>query len=795
MRDRAYAKETAAYVREVYEHECSDWRILWILLYLDEEMAKNKSLKLLRIKEQFNRGMRSPVLYLEACQILNDQPMLLRTLNDFELSVLLYGCKERILDKRLVSQICELVVRIDGKFSMLYRLLTYLYYYNESDSVLESLCTLLIRNGCTGRKYINWYELAIERELKITKLFEYYIESCEKNIEAEIPKMVLLYFSYDSFISDETKAYLFANIIHHKDVNAQIYRNYIPQMEEFTAEMLSKGKNDACLGILYREFFKPGMVNPHNIKNASDALFSNLITCENKNIVKVIVGHKEAEFEESFDLLNQCAVVPVFTEEPCICFEDRYGKRYANSIDYSMEKICEGESFAKSVFELLGDEAAGLELLTLLYCDKHRRIADNSRNMLRFYYNLSQNEDIRASYRKKLLEMVVDYYYDNFEGNEKDDLIDNLDIAGLGENYMAKYTETLIVHGYALEAFEESKLVRCDKLNPKRVLRLCERLAEDYESMESEDKTQFIKLAYYAFSKGKYSETTLDILILDFNKSTEQMTALWKAAVEYGLNTYPLDERIIVQMLFTGAYSSASENVFEHYYQVGANERVMEAYLAYNAYNYFVREAVVSESVFDIIEARFEADKDVILVCRLAYLKYLSEKQELGVSQKELAKLLLKALSRKGYIFAFYQKFADKIKLPYEIADKTIIEYRAQPGVKAVLHYIEEGSGKNAYSTCDMKNMFEGIFVKDFVLFYGDALQYFVTEEIGDEREATTARRIENTFIKPEHSEGRYDAINDIIACRQLHDSQTLDHLIKMYGVAEAVTEQLFKPI
>ena len=98
-RDRTYALETAQTVRDIYERDNNDWRVLWILLYLDVEMSKNKSLKLLRIKEQFNRGMRSPVLFLEACLILNEQPLLLRVLNEFEIHVLLYGCKAGIIEE------------------------------------------------------------------------------------------------------------------------------------------------------------------------------------------------------------------------------------------------------------------------------------------------------------------------------------------------------------------------------------------------------------------------------------------------------------------------------------------------------------------------------------------------------------------------------------------------------------------------------------------------------------------------------------------------------------------------
>lgn len=794
-RDRAYAKETSAYVKNVYEHECSDWRILWILLYLDEEMAKNKSLKLLRIKEQYNKGMRSPVLLLEACAILNDQPMLLRMLNEFEVSALLYGCREGILDKRLISQVVEVVKNLDGKYNIVYKLLSEIYKSTESDDVLSAICALLIRNGCTGRKYITWYETAIEHELKITKLFEYYLESCERNVNAVIPKMVILYFAYDSVLSDETRAYLYANIIVHKTDNLQIYRNYAPAMEEFAFKMLSQGKNDKCLGIIYSEFLKESMIGEANASNAAKSLLANVIVCHNPNMVKVCVGHKETTDESVYELVGGEAIIPVYTEDTCICFMDMYGRRFAGSIEYSIERIYEDTGITNVLYRYVGADP----MLTLSYCDKHRKLSDSSMEIVKSYYTLANNKLVCDMYKNNLLEMVVDYFYDNYEGNELSGILEYVDVSGMSENSLAKYVEALLVHGFTMEAFEKSKLVRTDKLNPKRVLRLCERINEQLSSgeleLEPDDRKHYIKLAYYAFLKGKYSEVTLSLFIEEFNRSTGEMTDIWRAAIDYKLNTYPLDERIIVQMLFSRNYSSITDQVFAHYYENGANERVVEAYIAYNAYNYFVKEAIVSDTVFDIIEARIDADKDIILVCRLAFLKFLSEKEELRASEKDTALWLMKELLRKGYIFAFYKKFEGKIPLPYEIADKTIIEHRANPKVRSVIHYYFEGSKESSYINVDMKNMYEGVFVKDFVLFYADAMQYYITEETDGDSEATIATRVENTTIKAEQTDGRFDAINDILTCRQMKDSQTLAHLVKMYGISDCITEQLFKPL
>ena len=43
-----------------------DWRILWFLLLTDKRYERNRNYKLADIKEQFEAGCRTPILYYEA---------------------------------------------------------------------------------------------------------------------------------------------------------------------------------------------------------------------------------------------------------------------------------------------------------------------------------------------------------------------------------------------------------------------------------------------------------------------------------------------------------------------------------------------------------------------------------------------------------------------------------------------------------------------------------------------------------------------------------------------------------
>ena len=83
-----YTDEAAGQVERIYVQNSDNWRIAWLLLYLSEEYIKSPSRKWLMLEEQFRQGCRSPVLYIEAWNLIAANPALLMRLGGFELQVL-----------------------------------------------------------------------------------------------------------------------------------------------------------------------------------------------------------------------------------------------------------------------------------------------------------------------------------------------------------------------------------------------------------------------------------------------------------------------------------------------------------------------------------------------------------------------------------------------------------------------------------------------------------------------------------------------------------------------------------
>lgn len=134
-------------------------------------------------------------------------------LNDFELHILQFGCKYGIISTKLTLYVCEMIA--NGKVAdMQYlRLLKALNDFFDKDEILTVLVTHMIRNELVGPEYAGLYEKGILRGLRITRLYEFYIESLDKKELKRLPQIVLRYFTYESSLSTKSKAYLYADIL------------------------------------------------------------------------------------------------------------------------------------------------------------------------------------------------------------------------------------------------------------------------------------------------------------------------------------------------------------------------------------------------------------------------------------------------------------------------------------------------------------------------------------------------------------------------------------------------------
>lgn len=120
------------------------------------------------------------------------------------------------------------------------------------------------------------------------------------------------------------------------------------------------------------------------------------------------------------------------------------------------------------------------------------------------------------------------------------------------------------------------------------------------------------------------------------------------------------------------------------------------------------------------------------------------------------------------------------------------MEYRTEPGTKVSLHYLGDGGG-DRYEIKMLSEVCEGYYVKRFVLFFGEKLQYYVTEEKDSTWQLTESGCLENNEAAPETGESRYELLNDLFLSASMGDERTKNDFEREYIRQDLVAGQLFR--
>ena len=159
-----------------------------------------------------------------------------------------------------------------------------------------------------------------------------------------------------------------------------------------------------------------------------------------------------------------------------------------------------------------------------------------------------------------------------------------------------------------------------------------------------------------------------------------------------------------------------------------------------------------------------------------------------------LRDFLVDFMHRNTY-FKFFAKYVDLVPEISDYLDKTIIEYRTNPNNRVMLHYILENGRDDDenYHTEEMRNMFGGVFKREFILFFGENLQYYITEEQNGKELLTASDSLSVSDTSDARVESRYSMINDMVVSRTVKDDNTLLDVMREYVEADAFTHKVFR--
>lgn len=785
-REPSYIDNMTHEVELIFYENPDSVLLFWVLLFLRDQYFDDTAGKLKDIKYWILRGCSSPYLYIEAYYLISQEPYLIKELSVFELRILSWAVKKKALTKDLAGAIFEAVDLAGGFDNRVYELLTAAYEICPEAEYVGIICSYLIKGHKNDTCFHKWYELGIENKLRLTGLYESYLITMDDRQISPVPKIIQMYFSFDNKLPYRKLAVLYNNIIAAKETEPEVYHKYRKAMGRFAMDQAQLRHIDDNLAVLYEDMLELGFINEELSAAFSDIIYTYKLIVFDKRIVRAIIYQNEMKEPQIVPVTDQCAYFELFSNDYVILFEDSRGYRYVKSISYRLQRLMDAEKYLDRCISLSPDRPQ-----YIVSHFKHvRDYSDFTKDDLKLFKPVFYSESFSDSYKAVMGYRILKYCQLHDYEDYVRPFLQSINFDTLQKDARKYLIDMLVSNRLYEKAYDMAMEYGIDMLAAASQVVLCENALK----VQHVDDDFMVQLAISAFKTGKYSDLVLKYLCENYTGPTDELINLWHAADKFSISSMKLDERILEQGIYTQIEPEKISDIFMEYYKRAGNEKLILAYISLVAHGYLHSGGCKADFIFDIIEKRFIGNRTLNDACQLALLKHFAEKTDITQAELEIEDTLLKYYIYNNMYFDFFARLDYRLLEKYFLYDKAFLQYESTPGTHVVLHYSRDEDGEE-FNSEDMVEMYDGIYVKTFVIFFGELIRYYITEEHDNSIEVKESNRLTCNNIPGDNDHSRYNLINEMIISDTLSDETTLKSNIDEYKRLDVATKQLFKLI
>lgn len=785
-REPSYVDNMTHEVELIFYENPDSVLLFWVLLFLRDQYFDDSAGKLKDIKYWVLRGCSSPYLYIEAYYLISQDPYLIKELSVFELRILSWAVKEKALTKELAGAIFEAVDLAGGFDNRVYELLTAAYEICPEAEYVGIICSYLIKGHKNDTCFHKWFELGIENKLRLTGLYESYLLTMDDRQISPVPKIIQMYFSFDNKLPYRKLAVLYNNIIAAKETEPEVYHKYRKAMGRFAMDQAQLRHIDDNLAVLYEDMLELGFINEELSAAFSDIIYTHKLIVFDKRIVRAIIYQNEMKEPQIVPVTDQCAYFELFSNDYVILFEDSRGYRYVKSISYRLQRLMDAEKYLDRCISLSPDRPQYIVSHFKHVMDYSDFTKDDLKLFKPVFYSESFSDSYKAVMGYRILKYCQLHDYEDYVRP----FLQSINFDTLQKDARKYLIDMLVSNRLYEKAYDMAMEYGIDMLAAASKVVLCENALK----VQHVDDDFMVQLAISAFKTGKYSDLVLKYLCENYTGPTDELINLWHAADKFSISSMKLDERILEQGIYTQIEPEKISDIFMEYYKRAGNEKLILAYISLVAHGYLHSGGCKADFIFDIIEKRFIGNRTLNDACQLALLKHFAEKTDITQAELEIEDTLLKYYIYNNMYFDFFARLDYRLLEKYFIYDKAFLQYESTPGTHVVLHYSRDEDGEE-FNSEDMVEMYDGIYVKTFVIFFGELIRYYITEEHDNSIEVKESNRLTCNNIPGDNDHSRYNLINEMIISDTLSDETTLKSNIDEYKRLDAATKQLFKLI
>lgn len=795
-KEPSYVDRLTHEIEVIFRQHPNDVRIFWFLLFLRDEYINNSNRKLKAVYQWLNNDYNTPYLYVEIYALYRQDPYLLTELSDTTINVLEWSRRHDAITEDMCMQFFALLGNVEEYSEKIYRICEYMYQVSPSTNNLEAIVNYLMRFSCYGKKYLKWYELCIYKEMKITGIYEAYLMCLEGEELISLPQIILMYFKYQSNISYDKKAIVYSNVILNKNEYPSIYNEYLRTIELFAIEQMQLGHINDSLAIIYQDVLDNGIINEDIASDIAPLLHTARITMV-RNVSRVMVVEEQLENPIVVPVQNKVAYVPIFSKNYKIFLEDSTGNVYANPLDYMCEFMLDGDDILDNLkimsptsmpyvlryFEELKDSS--LPKFLIGNDDEALKIED-----LHCVETFISSKEISKKYKNFLYPLII--YFLQKHGREEmieKHLCEEVDYSIMDAKTLS-YIITLFI---SIEMYDRAYYLITSYngtcVDKKYINTLCEYMIK--ENLEEIDDDFFVSLCSNLIGNIKMSDYVVEFLNRKYVGPTEKMIELWVESKELLLESTKLEDRILVQMYYCEEIHEKAIDVFKSYMSGEYNRMLVEAIVTYYAHEYMIENVdSIDEFILAVIAKFYNRQDKMNDSSKIALMKYLCLKKNLDEDENNILDSLIREYIVKNVYFSFYKNVKKDLIVKYHLYDKVFVEYHGNPNERIC---IVSKKDKEELVVEEMVEMYKGIYVKQFVVFFGDSIQYEIFKDGDNENVLKKDTVVFNDIVNERNS--RYDLINKMQSSLIYFEEADLLSEMKAYQGLDYVTKQIFSRV
>ncbi len=783
-REEDYVDKLTENIESIFREHPSDVRIFWFLLFLRREYLKNPTAKLRDIAEWINEGYDSPLLYIEAYYIFIQDPYLINSLDELTVKILNWAKKRRAITKDIALQMVH-VLETERQFNFKVLPILEACYEEYPDlELLMAIVTYLLKAPYVDERFLKWYQLAIDSNLHVSGIFEAYMDALPDYSVDRLPQILTMFFKYNNDLSYEKKALLYANIILHRNDDSSTYEHYESAIETFALEQLKLGRLDDNLAVCYQRLMELGIFDKEVARLVSELVFKKKVAVISSKVRRIFLYQEEFKAPTIANVSNHKAYIPYIGGKGVVFLEDNEGYLFVDDGAYFIEDILDAGAYMDNLKSLT---PINLSFAITDFKNKTDMVNSTEKDVEAAKL-LLESKQLSSDFLNDLYPKIIDVLkYRDMEAVIEKYFMNEADLKSLKASVVASVLEIFVLRSKYDEAYHMLKNTNATMLKPEIIKKICHFLI-----ITDPNKVDDFLIATCArlLVNGYVNSDIVHYLIRFYVGPTDTMMTIFKQAFDKGEDIVEFAERILTQVLYRDFLCDDIMDVFAAYFARKNNKMIVEAFLTYQAHCYLSLNIQVPEEIFAYIYNRYKKGQNVNESMRIALLKYLCVTKDLDEEDIDMLDALLADAILRNQYFGFFANCDERLKIKYHLYDKQFIEINTEKRKSVVITYAINGQAPEEE---DMIEMYDGLYVKQFILFFGDELRYEIyCDELSDDAlyKDTMVMSAENDV-----TQGRFALMNNISRNLLYNDYAELAADCKRYQGLDTVTKQLFTTI